>query len=293
MNSKKMLVPVMAIVSVCLAALGFAFLLIAALTEYDVSIGHFENKAIFATLAYAVCIIGVIAAAVCAFLVRGNRISRGKNAGIFLSFTSALSAILMLACVVLTFVDNIIAQEAAIPGTAMNMGMVHYLSMLTGVLGGAALVLFVFYGSYRTNISQILSFCIPVYFVFETLIQYFDKTTAINSPLKILVQLAFVSYAVFTTFDAGVYIGKEKILPRYVFSCMAAVVIGGSVSLATLVCQFVSPQSFGISVVESCLACSLFLLAAAKLHHIAFSIKPEKKEEPAVQTEQAEETVNE
>lgn len=291
MNSKKMLIPVMAIVSVCLAALGFAFILIAALTEYDVSIGHFENNAIFAPLAYGACGLGIISAAVSAFLCRGNRLSRGKNAGVFLSFASALSAILMLASVVLTFVDNISAASEAISGSAMRLGMVHYLSMIFGVLGSAALVLFVFYGSYRTNVSQVLSFCIPVYFVFETLIQYFDKTTAIDSPLKVLVQLAFVSYAVFTTFDSGVYLGKEKMLPKYVFSCMAAVVVGGTVSLATLVCQFVRPECFDISVVESCMSCAFFVLAAAKLHHIAFSIKPEKKEKPA-ELAQAEESVN-
>ncbi len=290
MNSRKMLVPVMAIVSVCLAALGFALILLAALTEYDVSIGHFANKAVFAPSAYAVCTIGVIAAVVCAFLCKGNRLSHGKNAGVFLSFASALSAILMLASVVLTFVEKV--SHEAVPGAAVNLGTVHYLSMLFGVLGSAALVLFVFYGSYRTRASQMLSFCIPVYFIFETLIQYFDKTTAINSPLKVLVQLTFISYAVFTTFDAGVYIGREKILPRYVFSCMAAVVIGGSVSLAALVCQFVKAQCFSLSVVESCMACAFFLLAAAKLHHIAFSIKPEKKVEPAAEIQQAEETIN-
>lgn len=290
MNSRKMLVPVMAIVSVCLAALGFALILLASITEYDVSIGHFANKSVFAPLAYAVCVIGVIAAAACAFLCRGSRLSHGKNAGVFLSFASALSAILMLASVVLTFVEKV--SDNSIPGTAVNLGTVHYLSMLFGVLGSAALVLFVFYGSYRTRASQVLSFCIPVYFIFETLIQYFDKTTAINSPLKVLVQLAFVSYAVFTTFDAGVYIGREKILPRYVFACMAAVVVGGSVSLAALVCQFVRPQCFTLSVVESCMACAFFLLAAAKLHHIAFSIKPEKKEEPAAEIAQAEEAIN-
>ena len=188
-------------------------------------------------------------------------------------------------------VDNISAASEAISGSAMRLGMVHYLSMIFGVLGSAALVLFVFYGSYRTNVSQVLSFCIPVYFVFETLIQYFDKTTAIDSPLKVLVQLAFVSYAVFTTFDSGVYLGKEKMLPKYVFSCMAAVVVGGTVSLATLVCQFVRPECFDISVVESCMSCAFFVLAAAKLHHIAFSIKPEKKEKPA-ELAQAEESVN-
>ena len=141
MNSKKMLIPVMAIVSVCLAALGFAFILIAALTEYDVSIGHFENNAIFAPLAYGACGLGIISAAVSAFLCRGNRLSRGKNAGVFLSFASALSAILMLASVVLTFVDNISAASEAIPGSVMKLGTVHYLSMIFGVLGSAALVL--------------------------------------------------------------------------------------------------------------------------------------------------------
>lgn len=286
MNSKKMIVPVMAIISVCLAALGFALILLAAFTEYEVSIGQFVNNAIFAPSAYAVCILGIICGAVCAFLCRGYRISHGKNAGVFLSFASALCAILMLASVVLTFVENISTAFA-------DFTTVNYLCMIAGVLGSAALVLFVFYGSYRTTASQLLSFCIPVFFIFETLVQYFDKSTAIDSPLKILVQLAFISYALFTAFDSGVYIGKKKMLPKYAFACISAVVVGGSVSLATLVCQFTHPECFDISVVESCMACAFFLLAAAKLHHIAFAIKPEKKEKPAETVAAAEETVNE
>jgi len=286
MNSRKMIVPVMAITSVCLAALGFALILLAAFTEYDVSIGQFEHNSVFAPSAYAVCILGVICGAACAFLCRGYRISHGKNAGVFLSFASALCAILMLATVVLTFVENI-------PTAFADFTTVNYLCMISGLLGSAALVLFVFYGSYRTTASQLLSFCIPVYFIFETLIQYFDKTVSINSPLKILVQLAFVSFALFTAFDSGVYIGKKKMLPKYAFACITAVVMGGSVSLATLVCQFTHPECFDISVVESCMACAFFLLAAAKLHHIAFAIKPEKKEKPAETVAAAEETVYE
>ncbi len=284
MNSKKMTIPVIAIISAIIAALGFVLVLLAALLEYDISIGHFVENAVFAPSAYAVCIIGIIVAIVSAFLCKGSRLSRGKNAGVFLSFASALSAILMLASVVLTFVENVSSSYGGIS----EFGTVHYLNMLFGLLGSAALILFVFYGSYRTNISQILSFCIPVYFIFETLIQYFDKTTAINSPLKIFVQIAFVSYAVFTTFDAGVYIGKKKILPKYIFACVSSVVIGGSVSLATLVCQFARPQCFEISVVESCMSCAFFLLAAAKLHHIAFSIKPEKKDATSADNHQVE-----
>ena len=48
MNSKKMIVPVIAIVSACIAALGFVLVLLAALLEYDTSIGHFIKNAVFA-----------------------------------------------------------------------------------------------------------------------------------------------------------------------------------------------------------------------------------------------------
>ncbi len=271
MKNKNKLIYGLGIASAALGVLGFLFLLIAVLKEYDVSIGHFAKGAVLAPIAYGICIVGVIAAVFAGFVTKDFKIMHGKNAGVFLSFTSALSAILMIASVILTYVEY--------TSNGYSLTTINYLSVLFGIMGAAALILFLFYGAYRTQASQLLSYAIPVYFIFETLVQYFDKTTAINSPLKILSQLAFVSYAVMTTFDCGLYIGKKNILPKYIFACMASITLGTAVSLTIIVCQFVKPESCNITVVESCLACAFALLAAAKLHHILFSIKSEEKKE--------------
>ncbi len=267
MNNKNKLIIAFAISSAALALAGFVFLLMAVLREYDLEIGHFKESSVFSIVAYAIIAAGLIISVVAGFFSRGFKLMHGKNAGVFLSFASALSAILLLASVVLTYAERVVA--AGIEPTTIN-----YLCTAFGILGGVALILFVFYGSYRTAASQLLSYAIPAYFIFETLIQYFDQTTAINSPLKIASQLAFVSYAIFTTFDSGIYIGKKKLLSKYIFACMASVVLGGAVSLTTMVCQFITPDSFNITVVESCLSCAFAILAAAKLHHVIFSLKP-------------------
>lgn len=267
MNKKNKLIVSFALAAAVLAVIGFAFLLIAVLREYDLDIGHFKANAVFAWIAYAVIAIGVVLSVAAGFLCRNFKLMHGKNAGVFLSFSSALCAILIFASVILNYFEKT-------ADLSQNPSMINYLCILFGILGGAGLVLFVFYGAYRTAASQLLSYAIPVYFIFETLVQYFDQSITINSPLKILSQLAFVSFAVFTAFDSGVYIGKKNILPRYVFACMASVALGGAVSLTTIVSQFVSPDSFNITVVESCTSCAFALLAAAKLHHVIFSLKP-------------------
>ena len=273
-NSKKMLVLVSAIVALVLAAVGAAMIFMAVSGEYDASIGHFAANSVFAPIAYGVMGAGVVLAIVLAFLMRGSRVLHGKNAGAFLSFASVFAAILMIASVAFSFFDSSVSIEA-------SYNTFVYFEVLFGVGGAVALFVFALAGSYRTNVAKALSFCLPLYFVMRTLILYFDKTVAINSPVKVITQLAFVVFALFSAFDAGVYVGKEKILPRYLFGCISAISVGGTVSVAALVSQFSVEGCFELSVVDTCMLLAFFLFVCAKTHHIAFAVAEEKTFKPA------------
>ncbi len=264
-KSKKMLVLIFAICSVVIAAAGGVLLTWAIAGEYDVTIGHFDADAVLAPVSYGIMAAGVVLAAVLAVLSGKSKIKSGKNAGVFLSFSSVFAAILLFASVIFGFFGSSVSVDSG-----YNVFM--WLSNILGIAGAVSLFIFALSGSYRTGTGNVLSFCLPIYFIMRTLILYFDKTVAINSPVKVITQIAFIVFALFTTFDAGVYVGKEKMLPRYLFGCVAAVTVGGTVSLAALVSQFIVEGCFELSAVDTCMMFAFFLLACAKLHHAAFAI---------------------
>ncbi len=271
-NNKKMLILISAIIALAIAAVGGILLILAVCGEYDIDVGHFAADAVYAPFAYGALGAGVVLALVLAFLSGKSRIMHGKNAGAFLSFASVFAAILLIASVVFSFVDRSTVVEE-------GYNTFVYAAVAFGIGGAVALFMFALSGSYRTKLAKVLSFCLPLYFVMRTLILYFDKTVAINSSVKIITQLAFVAFALFAIFDAGVYVGREKILPRYLFGCVCAQTVGGSVSIAALVSQFTVAGSFELSVVDTCMLLAFFLLVCAKMHHIAFAVAEAKTAE--------------
>lgn len=270
-NNNKKLVLISGILAIILAAAGSVTLFFAILRNYEIDIGHFSADSVFAHITYGILIASVLIATVLAILNRSVTVKHGKAAGPLLSFASAFTAFIMIASVIFDNYQHTFNLEKSYSTLVL-------LSSALGILSALSLLLFAFVGSYRTSFANILSFAPVIYFITRTLILYFDKAVTINSPVKILVQLAFLSLVLVFIFDAGIYIGKEKLYPKYLSALIMALTINGSVAIASLLATFVNEQIFTLSLADSCMLCSCFVLCAAKLHHAVFALAGEKAE---------------
>lgn len=240
--------------------LGTAALLVLALAnEYDSALCHFSRSALFAPAVYivlgVVCALGV---ALCIFS-RKTEPDFNKTAGIFESFTSAFSAILIICALVFDYIGHAESMKSSAPALV-------WLYSAFAVLSGAALVMYAIFGSYKSTAAKLLSLCPPLYCAAQTLILYFDKTIAVNGPIKILTQLAYVALMLMFVADAGIAVEKKGIYPRYMMFSVWACVMSGTISCAALVAQLMKMVYFEITLADTCLLFALFLLSVSKLY---------------------------
>lgn len=270
-NNKKLLILVFGIIAVALAVIGSVLLVTAVGSEYDISIGHFAVDAVLAPVAFAVMAVGAVLGVVLSFLVKGVSVDTSRGAGLVLSFVSVFSGALILAAAVFGFFD---------PGAVLahKYQPLIYIAGVVGIAGALGTLIFAMSGSYKTKLAKGLSLCFPVYFILRVLILYFDTHDAVNGSVKVMTQLMFIAYALFATFDSGLYIGK-KVTGRYFFGCIAAVAVGAPVGIASVITQFTVADVFRFSVVDTCMVCGVAILAAVKLFHAAMALKEDSTED--------------
>ncbi len=280
-DKKRKLVLIFGIITVIIAAIGCAMLVLAVNNEFEADIGHFAADAKYAPFAMALMALGVPLGIALPVAVGKAKIKHGRSAGMLLCFISVFTAALLLAASIFTIFDDSVKVDR-------GYSFLPYVSMLLGVAGAIAMLTFAVSGSYRTIFAQAISFAIPLYFIIRVLILYFDQEAAINSSVKIMTQIAFISFALFFTFDSGLYVGKDKILRRYLFGSVVALTVGAPVAVASLVTMFTHPGCFELNVVDSCMVSAIVLTIAAKLHHIAFSVTADEADEQAEEEHEAE-----
>ncbi len=254
--------------AISLALVAAAFLSLAVITEYESILGHFMHGAMFAPAVYVTCGMAFVCGIVSWALLRRTEIDCEARAGIFPCFTHALAAFMAVAAIAFEYLAVPAAQEAA-DGSA-NLISIAYYVFAVGTC--AAFLMYGFSGAYKSTAAKLLSFCPVIYCAVKTLMLYFDKTVAVNSPLKIMCQLAYVSLMLMLVYDSGLAIGKEKTFGKSYMCTLWAVVISGAVSLSSVVAHIMNVKSFELSLAETCLLTAFFLTALAKLWHLSFKL---------------------
>ena len=197
--------------AVSLTLVAAAFLALAVTTEYESIIGHFMRGAMFAPAVYVTCGLAFVCGIVSFALLRRTEIAFETKAGIFPCFTHALTAFMIVAAIVFEYLTAPAAQADAAGGTVNLINIAYYVFALGTC---AAFLMFGFCGAYKSMAAKLLSFCPVVLCAVKTLMLYFDKSIAVNGPLKIMCQLAYVSLMLMFVYDSGLAVEKERIFGR-------------------------------------------------------------------------------
>ena len=254
--------------AISLALVAAAFLSLAVITEYESILGHFMRGAMFAPAVYVTCGVGFACGIASLIFFRRTEIDSEIRAGVFPCFTHALTAFMTVAAIVFDYLTVPAAQTASEGG--VNIISIAYYIFAVGTC--AAFLMYGFSGAYKSTAAKLLSFCPVIYCAVKTLMLYFDKSIAVNGPLKIMCQLAYVSLMLMLVYDSGLAVGKEKIFGKSYMCTLWAVVMSGAVSVSSVAAHIMNVKSFELSLAETCLLTAFFLTALSKLWHLSFKL---------------------
>ena len=121
------------------------------------------------------------------------------------------------------------------------------------------------------SLAAFSSFFPPLYTAGQLFVLYLDETVAINSPMKIIHQLMYISFMLLFTAQTGLLLGRKTIFPRYVFCLVCTIVLGGTVSISALLCAIAGVQGHNLQPAQILLCFAITAYALCRLISAASS----------------------
>ena len=241
-------------VALAAALCGAALLFFAMEREFDPSIKHFSTDAKFAPAAFGVCA-GGAALAIAAFCTATKRRVFNVRSKRY-SFVGVFAAILAGLMCVLYFglgVKNGLPEEK--PGMLLAELTFTVLSAAYFFLRASGLF-------YKKPLAALSGLLPALMCAFILLNLYFDRSDPLNAPLKIYRAVMLVSFMLYFTAEAGIFILRPKMSRKYAFASIAAVTCGGMVALSSLAARIADVDTFGYDIIKTVFFAVLWLYVA-------------------------------
>ena len=248
--------------------------------EYNDAMGYFNTDSLFAPVVYC-CLVGGPLLGVAGWIIfRDHRApDKALPGGIVAIAVSCVSAAMIL----YSTVSDMMSYIHAVPGTLQGVTVITW---ILSFLAAASLLVSAFFakgGETVKPLVSLLAFTPVLYCTSEVLLLYFDQSIAVNSPIKFICQLAYLSYMLVFTAEAGLSLGKGNIFPRYIFTLCASVAIGGACSVAAALATATGAECVAIVGVDCVAKLGLFFYVCMRLVFVAnIEAKEEKKPPKAV-----------
>ena len=250
-----------------------------ALVAYDPALGHFESG-FFADYGFPLLsVIGVLAALFFVIMTRESTPAVSLETKPLTMLASAFVAIAAFAWLL----DTAFALIGKTVTTAETILLVLSLLSSVGLLAYAAVValsLPSFSLTVGTGMASML-FCI-----FYAMLAYFNNAFTLNSPIKVLDQVAFVSFLLFFMAETRLRLGKKG-APFYLFTAITAFLLSAADSIPGLIYFAVKKEALVGSFMHDFLVFALFLYILSRLFAMLMQAEEAEEARPkAVLTEE-------
>lgn len=257
-----------------LALLGAFFMFLGLSRDFTPSLGYFEKGSLPAILLYATLTVGVGLGAFSWMYFHRTRPVQSSHEAPFC--TKAAGAFLIAVLLWCSGEDLL-----HISRSLSHWGLV-LIADLFALLFIASLACDMGPSSLRSGpLAAFSSFFPPFYTAAQLFLLYFDVTFATNSPIKIIYELMYIAFMFTFTARAGLLLQRKSIYPRYVFSLICAVVLGGTVSVSALLCIFTGIPGHHLSLSRILLSLSITVYALCQL--FALATENTEKEAPTAE----------
>ena len=145
-----------------------------------------------------------------------------------------------------------------------------FLAKYTVILGISALLAIIYFVASGLSIKRrsikradfgilvLVFLCMYIIYIF------FDRNTPINTPAKIIDELAFLSTALFFLYETRLSLGRERWRPYITYAFISTLLAGYS-AIPSLITYFATGRIVSISIYETVLTLSFFVFSLFKL----------------------------
>ncbi len=145
--------------------------------------------------------------------------------------------------------------------------IVTMVMLIVAIPTAVFLILIAFLNKEKSGIMKIFGFFPIVWCAFCLLKTYFDSELPINSPLKIFIQIIFVSFMLFFLSEQGVRIGKNRI-KSYVVTASVSTLLGTTYSVSRIFARLTNEDCIYSSYSLSLLILSISLYAFSRMIYL-------------------------
>lgn len=281
MKSKFFLFRIYLLITVAIALIAAGLRSAACLTALNFDTGYFSDKLLIG-ISDKLVIGAVIFALSYVFLA-------GKEQKLIFDFSSPLNyvfggtlgvALLFFAFHAFNIFDALFSEYQEYRYSASSQKLVMYISLIMAILALASVAHFIIGGlvtknknTGRADFGLITVLFLSVYATYL----YFNNAQPINSPAKIVDQMAYLSSAIFFLYETRISIGREKWRVYSAFGFCAALLTAYS-SIPSIITYLATGQVISDSIYESSLTFTLCLFVSARLILTA-KLREEKESE--------------
>ncbi|MBR5322022.1 MAG: hypothetical protein IKU48_00550 [Clostridia bacterium] len=212
--------------AIAIAAVLFQYILYENYLELDT--GIYIHNAKTPGAFYIFIIVAVILMATPALIFRKDLLPTELKRGTFITaITALLSAGTVAFCSISFFMDK--SKISLITG--VNLDTVEKIKTACAVVGFLAAVYYFFVafsGENKSNFITFLSFFPVIWTLLLLMCLYFDRSGVINSPIKVLKQVALIVFMLYSLFEARASLGKSKPIIYFVFSNLAVIFLSAA-----------------------------------------------------------------
>ncbi|MBQ4055025.1 MAG: hypothetical protein IJD17_04865 [Clostridia bacterium] len=263
-QKKKLSLKNYSLCSVILAstALLFAIMLsVMMLTVYEPDMHYFKYASPwFSIFVAAVIAVGVIAVILAFTQKKGSLPTSYPTSGRYNRAASILSGFWLIGYAVKELVDILTkgvysAQGQPVSGISrLFTGRFNSVSSVAAIIGiiGAFYLLLPFVSATMTNNTRIIFGCVlTVFFIFRLLVLYYDTITPINSPIKMLEQMAVVGAMLFTVYEMRFLLGEPKPRSYVVISTLSFILLASHSTSQIIASCFLSGMPYSATYMPS------------------------------------------
>lgn len=247
------------------AAAGAAIQLALLLTDYNFKLGLYKSGSVLPEVFAALLLAAVAALLTLPIIGRNRELPETlPPVGRTLTFVSALTGFAMLATVVMQLYMNL-SFEITLEGWKSTLASGLEIAMLVFALPSAGyfVVMAVRRDPYRRSTAALGFF--PVLWAAAYLMcVYFDTSTTLNNPLRIIEQAALIALMVFMLMELRCLVGRAKPQLYMTFGMIALVMVTAS-SLPTLILTLAMKMSVSVDTIYDAAKLCLAAYIAARL----------------------------
>ena len=272
-RTKKIQIYILCAFCAAAAFFGAFCLYFGAKTEYNPALGYFDKGSVFAVALYLSLALGAAAGIVSwvlfARLKCADKPIPQKNV------LTVISCVLISGGIAADCIEDAVEFFGAV---SVKYSYIHYIMWILGAAAAVLMLVCAVPGKSNNPVHSLGYFVVPLFLASKILIIYFDRSVAVNSPVKMISQVSLICFMLMFTAETGISLGRGNIFPRWLCTLCISAAVGGVGGIGALAVCLAGINFPGITLCDAAMMTAFSLYAFLRLISVpSMEISPCRK----------------